>query len=377
MTVVFRYAEYGEYHKISEFLQAYWAKDHIYVRVPQLFEWTFRRSTLWDQESYSFALAEDQGEVVGILGGIPFEFNACGRALRAIWLANYMLRPDHRKGALAVRLLGMFRRSPYDVVVAFGITPAVIPFYRLLRWQVLEHIPRHFLALPSAEARLVHLLRLTYPDWPMHRAEAISKFFSLDDLPRTSGVSLKILPPHWNDCDWPRIASQTIGAARNVDYLSWRYQHHPCFDYSFITIPEGGRTGLIVWRLETIHHATPQGPEAVDRIGRLVEFLPVSRHNALDLFSSFVDELCHADTLGADYYGYHSQIGRWLEQLGFRRVADHADGHAIPSRFQPLEAKGGQITSAVYIPIDVPSCVVDPQCIWYWTKSDADQDRPN
>jgi hypothetical protein len=132
-----------------------------------------------------------------------------------------------------------------------------------------------------------------------------------------------------------------------------------------------------VWRLETIHHATPQGLEAVDRIGRLVEFLPVSHHNAIDLFSSFVDELCHADVLGADYYGYHSRLGLWLEQLDFRRVAGHADGHVIPAWFQPLEAKGGQITSAVCIPSDVPSCVVDPQYNWYWTKSDADQNRLN
>jgi hypothetical protein len=54
---------------------------------------------------------------------------------------------------------------------------------------------------------MVHLLRLTYPDWPMHRAEAVSRCFSLVGLPRTPVPSLKTLPPHWDDFDWPHIAS--------------------------------------------------------------------------------------------------------------------------------------------------------------------------
>jgi hypothetical protein len=377
VTIEFRYATFGEYHRISKFLDEHWAKDHVYVRMPRLFEWTFDRNGLWDQEGYSFALAEDKGEIVGILGGIPFVFNCLGWASRAIWLANYMVRPDYRRGPTAMRLLSMFRRSPYDAVVAFGVASTAVSFYRLLRWQVLEDIPRHFAILPDTGARTVNLLHLAHPDWEVERAEALARFFRLVDFPKTSVQGAKTLPLSWNDYDWLQIASRTVGAARDLAYLTWRYLEHPCFAYRFIAVPEGNRTGLAVWRLETIHCATPHGREEVDRIGRLVEFLPVSRHNAKDLLSLFWHELYEANAFGADYYGYHGESGAWLREFGFQSIESYPDGHAIPSRFQPLESKGGRILSAVFVQDKVPTCSVDPHCVWYWTKSDADQDRPN
>lgn len=377
MTVELRYAAFGEYPLVSRFLNEYWAKDHAYVRLPQLFEWTFGRSGLWDREGYSFALAEEKGEVVGILGGIPFTFNCFGKASRAAWLANYMVRPDYRRGPLGVRLLSLFRRPPYETVVAFGVARSVIPLYRLLQWRVLEDIPRHFIVLPEAEDRMAHLLRLAQPDWTGERATDLARFFCLADIPAATVEYEKILPPNWDEYDWPQVASQTVGAARDLDYLTWRYVRHPVFRYRFIGVPEGHRTGLLIWRLETIRHGKPDGVEEVDRVGRLVEFLPASHNNARQLLTLFTQELSEIQALGADYYGYHGQSRDWLNEFGFRAVDEHPDGQAIPSRFQPLDQRGGCIRSAVSVPDMVPICASDVRCPWYWTKSDADQDRPN
>ena len=97
MTIELRYAGFDEYPRISRFLAAHWAADNIYVRERRLFDWTFGRSALWDRDGYSFALAEAGGEIVGILGAIPFEFNRLGAGARALWLANYMIAPEHRR----------------------------------------------------------------------------------------------------------------------------------------------------------------------------------------------------------------------------------------------------------------------------------------
>jgi hypothetical protein len=271
----------------------------------------------------------------------------------------------------------MFRRRPYDAVVAFWISSMIIPFYRLLRWQVLEDIPRHFALLPDAGKRMVNLLRVAYPDWQPDRAEGLAHFFRLAKLHRSSRHDVKQLPQSWDQHDWPAIAFKTVGAVRDLDYLKWRYVEHPCFDYRFIIIPEGSRTGLAIWRLETIRCTTPQGIEEVDQIGRLLEFLPASLNNAKDLLSRFWQELADTDAMGADFYGYHGEISSWLKEFGFRATGDHPDGHAIPSRFQPLDGRGGRIMSAMSIQHEVPYCSNGPDCIWYWTKSDADQDRPN
>jgi hypothetical protein len=185
------------------------------------------------------------------------------------------------------------------------------------------------------------------------------------------------VPSDWDRRDWPDWASRTSGAARDADYLRWRYLDHPCFDYRFVTVPEGARTGLAVWRLEAIRADGPTGRVEVDRIGRLVEFLPVSRSNAETLLAAFLGQVAACDGMAADYYGYHGETRRWLEELGFPGTGFHQDGNALPSRFQPLDRKGGGIMSAMFVHDCSPPCPDDPECPWYWTKSDSDQDRPN
>jgi Acetyltransferase (GNAT) domain len=376
VTIEFRYARFGDYQKISRFLESYWAKDHVYVRMPHLFEWTFRGGSLWERDKYCFALAEDSEEIVGILGGIPFVFNCLGDTSPAVWIVNYMVRPDYRRGSTAVSLLNMFR-SAFASVISFGNNPGVVPLYRALRARILTDIPRHFVVLPDGADRFVNLLRIAYPDWPSGRAEKLARDFQITEIPSESVRSSSALPGDWDKKGWPPFAPKVVGAARDLDYLTWRYCNHPCFRYRAITVEDGDRPGLLVWRLETIRRATPQGLEDVDRIGRLVEFLPSSRDNATILLSRFWHELAEAGAFGADYYGYHGESRVWLQESGFREVGGHPDGPAIPSRFQPLEAKGGTILSALFVADKVPPCSIDLACNWYWTKSDSDQDRPN
>jgi Acetyltransferase (GNAT) domain len=377
MTTEFRYLKFGEFHRVGRFLNEYWAKGHVYARMPQLFDWTFSRRTGWDREEYSFAVAEDKGEIVGILGAIPFVFNCLGRRSRAVWLVNYMVRPDYRQGPIALRLLGMFGPDHFDVTATAGLNPGLIPLLKALRWQLLEDFPRHFLVLPRAVERMVELLRLAYPDWQADRANTLARFFEWRGVFETALPCEKRVPPGWDRLDWPQIASRTIGAVRDLDYLTWRYLEHPCFKYQFIALPEEERTGLAVWRLETIHMATPRGLEEVDRIGRLVEFLPVSEHNAKNLLSLFVQELHNANAFAADYYGYHGETRAWLRKFGFHGVDGHPDGQTIPTRFQPLDQHGGRLISAVLVGNETPVCSMAADSLWYWTKSDGDQDRPN
>lgn len=382
MTVEFRYAALDDYGRISSFVDNYWAKDHVYVRLPKLFDWTFGRRGLWDRDGYSFALAEDKGEIVGILGGIPFSFNCFGKSSRGAWLANYMVRPDYRRGSVGIRLLNMFRRPPYETVVAFGVVPSAIPLYQLLRWRILDDIPRHIMVLPEAEHRMARLLMLARPDWSEDRAAALVRFFRLTKTPvavdetRLSAY-LRNPPPDWDKHDWAAISSHTVGGSRDLDYLTWRYIKHPVFDYRFIGVSEGSRTGLLVWRVETIRRATPHGVVEVDRLGRVLEFLPASARNAQQLLAVFTHELSEMKALGADYYGYHSKTRRYLEEFGFRSTGAHPDGPFVPSRFQPLDQRCGQIRSAISVQDETPTCTFASDCSWYWTKSDADQDRPN
>jgi|HubBroStandDraft_6_1064221.scaffolds.fasta_scaffold172663_2 hypothetical protein len=377
MAVEFRYATLNEYQRISDFLGQYWAQGHVYTRMRDLFDWTFRRPGLWDPETYSFTVAVDGGDLVGILGGIPFTLNRKGHFSKAVWIVNYVVRPDYRKGAMALQLLSSFRKPEFAAVVAFGINPITVPIYQVLRGKVLPEIPRHFLIMARQEERMVRLLKITQPYWPHERiTDLISTFHNrkLRGSPSHAGNSL---PANWDEKDWAELSTHTVGAARDADYLDWRYRDHPVFDYRFVTVPEGSRTGLAVWRLETIQRATDLGREDVDRIARLLEFLPASLENADQLFGAVLRDVEAAGAMAIDFYSYHSITRKWLKEVGFPGSDSHVDGDCLPSRFQPLDGKKGGIMSAIFLQDIHSSNFTADDCPWYWTKSDSDQDRPN
>jgi hypothetical protein len=117
--------------------------------------------------------------------------------------------------------------------------------------------------------------------------------------------------------------------------------------------------------------------EGVDQFGRLVEFLPASAANGKALLAVFLQELEALDVMGADFYGYLGENRKLLEQAGFKSSVEHFDGAYVPTRFQPLDGKGGELLSAIFAPPDIPKGFGNDSCPWYWTKADSDQDRPN
>lgn len=377
MPIDFRYAHPQDYERISKFLDEYWAKDHIYVRSRPLFDWTFQRRNLWPEDGYSFAVGEVHGELVAILGGIPFQFNEFGKKSTGVWIVNYVVRPDYRKGSTALQLLSMFRRPPFSPVIAFGINPATSSIYRILRGEVLKEIPRHFLVMPGAQERMRNLLQIAHPDFGKDRISSLASAFELTHVPNPPATYAATLSEDWDRQDWSHFACHLVGAARDLDFLSWRYLKHPQLRYRFLTIPDGSRSGLIVWRLEMIQRSTEGRRVDVDRIARIVEFLPVSRKNAHDLFALFLEKAAAADAFAADYYSYHGPSRHWIEEMGFCSTDKHPEGNLIPSRFQPLDGKGGGILSAMFTHEGTPACSTDSTCVWYWTKADSDQDRPN
>jgi hypothetical protein len=195
-------------------------------------------------------------------------------------------------------------------------------------------------------------------------------------LPETEIACGDALPGDWDSVDWPALAAGTIGAARDLDYLQWRYLAHPRFTYRVVAVKEGARTGVLIWRLETIRRATPEGRVDVDRIARVVELLPASPANASELLAAAMSQMNAAGALGADFYGYHSETNCALERAGFIDTAKIPDGEHLPSRFQPLDGKGGGILSAMFLKETAPGFAGEDSP-WYWTKSDSDQDRPN
>lgn len=377
MGIDFRFAETSDYDRISEFLASHWAEDHVYTRDRALFDWTFGRRSHWVGSGYSFALAEEHGEVVGTLGGIPFTFNDRGRTSEGVWIANYALRPDYRKGATAFKLLDMFRGEPYEVTIACGLNPETTVIYRVLRGRVLPPMPRHVAVLPGRQDRMAALIGTAHPDWDGDRIDRLSAAFTMNtrlSAPEQWGDNI---PDCWDAAEWPRISKATIGAARDAQYLRWRYIDHPSFEYKIVTREDAGRTGLAVWRRETINVQEGCTLRPFDDFMRIVEFLPVSKANAGELLGCLVSLADRLNVVGMDFFGYDSWSRQYLNELGMLAVDGEPDGSLIPTRFQPLDGKATQVYNAMFADDRTPECSVGGDCRWYWTKSDSDQDRPN
>ena len=389
-----------QYPLAADFLHRYWAANHIYTRDKALFDWTFHREGFGNRDTYSFAVAEQDGQVVGVLGGIPFRFNDRGQERPGFWLANWKLRDEFRRGTTGLDLLNHFYAPPDQVTISFGINPTVARLYQAMRWPVMDNIPRYFAVHPARAEEFAHLLHLANPVWPGGKGQAMAQAL-LAHPPQTTSVAT-FAPPdpaEWDQRSWASMKLELTGPVRDAAYLHWRYVQHPTFQYRFIQVPDsaasaltGGippgthrqwgywrhSTGLLVWRLETIHHKVGDELRDVAKIGRLVEFLPASRENATHLLSHLWHALDQAGAFGCDCYLYHGQLGQWLADAGLHRLDDHPDGNAVPSRFQPLDSAGGQIRSAVSLRTPpFPAYPYAPDCTWYWTKSDSDQDRPN
>jgi hypothetical protein len=377
MAVHVRYLRQDEYAIAAEFLHRYWSPNHVYTRDRRLFDWTFGRRGLAGPDEYTFAVAAEGREVVGILGGIPFAFNNHGDRDPGVWLTNWFVRPEARATGAGILLLSVFQKPRRSVLISFGITQNVAILYRQMNWSIIDNLPRFCFVLPGREARAASLFRSANPEWTWEDSAAIARWLTLEEEFAARDSFQCFLPGDWDERGWKRWAPVSVGGARDLPYLTWRYAEHPAFHYETAVVEENGEYGLAVWRVESVRQPAVDFTEGGERIGRIVEFLPLSLQNARQLFGIIVRSLREADAVGADFYVQHAAIAETVRQIGMRDTLAHVKGMAIPSRFQPVDNRGGRILSAVGGTMRGDQGQTLETADWYWTKSDSDQDRPN
>jgi len=372
-----RLANLEEYSNISSFINQHWKKNHTYTRSKELFDWTFRDNPAWNELGYSISIAIESDSIVGMLGTIPFELNVYGQNFRACWLVNWLLIPEARKGRVGLNLLNLFSKNYGYDTISFGINDTIARLYAALKWQYMPAIPRMVWINSKNIENAEKLLIETNPNINITEIrEYISKHkTTLKEINSTSINPIdQIKSGDWDNNGWENWRYKTVGCSRDAKYLKWRYFEHPIYQYETRMIADGANIGLIIWRVETTSKANLNGQlEEYFPIARIVEFLPISDSNALDLMSEFIK---HSDTLGviaADFYCYNEEICQILNRIGFLTSNIHT-GVVLPNYTQPL-ANGGDIRSAIYL---AQGHKIDANApAWYWTRSDSDQDRPN
>lgn len=377
MSITLRYAGWEDRAQAMSLVDQLWRRGHRLSWDVPLFDWMFgARRHLWDHDGYSFAIASNQDEPVGIHAGVPFRLNVRGESKLGLWRMLWIVVPDARAGNAGLLLHRAVDRPPY-INVSFGINDLVARLYKAMGYALIPDIPRHVAVLPGGAAASDALLGIAYPTWEAARRTALVAALQVRVPDRQGGEVAFGLPEDWERQGWAKLAPQVIGAARDQDYLTWRYVDHPGFTYRLLSVRQGADLALAVWRAETIRAPGQDG--ALCQMGRVVEILLPEPRLGPDLLAALYADMTAQGMALADYYGYHHATAQLLDGCGFRAAHDVVDGPLIPTRFQPLDGGTGTIKSGLHAPkgLEVPSFPVGPGGDWLWSKGDSDQDRPN
>jgi hypothetical protein len=163
-----------------------------------------------------------------------------------------------------------------------------------------------------------------------------------------------------------------VGTDKPARYISWRYHHHPIFQYRLRLARTADRiTALIVTRLEV-----PRDRD--ETILRVVELL--GEPASLRVLAT--DELRRAreaKALFADFHAVGRRFAQPLEAIGFQKLDAEGSGALIPHRFQPLQFGWIPLTSAFHLAAEFRGRV--PKLLecddFHISRADGDQDRPN
>jgi len=375
------FCERAEIPSLVEFIRDYWKKDHIFVRNPDFLQWHYdhRRFQGVPEGGLSFILARDSEGVIGVLGLNEVGFNVFGEKGASVWPSIWYARPEYRRKFIGARLWQQVVKLRYSAICMIGMNPSVRPFFHSLGYEMLINTPRWCGVLdPSRTEEFL----AENPDSNASEIRTLVGSLTLknvDDVSKScSQKNLELLD--WDDSisdEWDsswneNFALTMVGTDKPAEYLSWRYHHHPIFQYRLRLARTAGRiNGLIVTRLET-----PRDRD--ETILRVVELLgePAS------LRVLAIEELRRArdkKALFADFHGVSHRFAQPLEAIGFQKLDAEGSGALIPHRFQPLQFGQIPLTSAYHLADEFRGRV--PKLLecddFQISRADGDQDRPN
>lgn len=350
--IIIRQARKADLDRIVDYLRDYWRVDHVFVQSPELLVWQHQDPD--DDELLNYALAEriedEQSELLGLLGFMPFRRFDAAASWRALSLAIWHVRTDAGTPGLGLQLLSWItKRKKPDFIAAIGITAIVEPIYTAYGY-----------ALGRLEQAAL------FGPWS---TEGIAS-----GIPDTSRG--EILPD--SDVDLIRVDLTATPALRaNIDdlgaavlppkswaYLSGRFLTHPAYQYEVWAIRIKANVSLVIV-LRRVEVETAAGLRTILRIVDMIgPSEPLARAGAV------LQELCRtamADYLDIVHYGIDQDI---LSTAGF--VAQNETNELIlPNYFEPFEQKRVTISiafKALGNTSDLPVRLM---------RADSDQDRPN
>lgn len=344
-----RVARASEEPGIVAFLRDHWKPRHIFVTNPEVLRWQHHHPDRAD-EALTFVLAARRGtgELLGLLGFVPFRRFDPSASWTELALAIWKVRDDAEAPGLGVLLLKfLIRELRPELVCAIGVSEIAMPIYRALGYTVgnATHAAlfparrylggRVALGVPPEAGKAIP----QDPEVEMTSMRARQRMQAVAELEAVAGLGV------------PR---------KSWAYVCERYLNHPFYEYSVHAIRAAGcLRALLVWRrVESPLGAVARGVDVLGDVDVLAR-CGASLRDLLDEAACEYFDVVH--------YGVSPTI---LKAAGFVSTTEYPD-LVLPNYFEPFEQRNVDIRVAFRATGDLAARPIR------LFRADSDQDRPN
>ena len=369
--IVFRDVRLDEVSAVGELFHKQWRENHIFYRDPSVLLWQFYDNPYRKLFSEDLTLlgAFINNKLVGVHGYMPFVFNILGEKKYGCHLCNWYAGEEIRKGPCAIRLRNQVLESHFfSVCFGFDLTPPARFIHKRCGMVIEDVFPRYIRFIDKENC--YHLFKgytgfeSTITEWYRH-----SKGFYFEEDTNIIAKEVEtILDLPWDEFYWDRIAPLFVGPAREKQYLAWRYEKIPVFQYHYIcAYKDDALSGLLVYRIEKVI-----GSEF--KVLRIMDILCDEESSGL-LLDRVIEVGRRENVVLADFFCTSDYYDSALAKRGFI-IPKGDEPYPIPFLFRPLEP--------TKLSIDFCWQILDPKVDiekfrrhLYYTKADGDFDRPN
>ena len=331
-----RFASVGDLDGIISFIRGNWAFDHVFVKNTELLLWQHSGKA---KGTLNFVLAEEGGNISGLLGFIPMRRFDPNLLSNDVGLALWKTASSAAPGT-GVRLLRYLteQESPTRVS-AIGLSQMVLPIYRSLGFEVGE---------------LFHGAIL-------NENRNVGKFLgdSVRSRPGSKSAARLTLMSESFDRQCQSKFSR-LDTSRNLEksvtYINQRFERHPWYSYSFLFFEtDEGESLMLTCRIVDV---------AVARILKVVDVLGDVK--IIEQISSPIQSVLEETNCDYADFLFAGLLCPQSEVAGFA-IPSTMGPDGLPTKFEPLDRSGG--------PVHFVTSVLGSGMLI--SISDTDQDRPN
>jgi hypothetical protein len=364
---------------VGEFYHKHWKNDHVLYRDRRLLLWLYHDSAYARScgTGLTAKAAFEADRMIGIYIYIPFCLNLYGDRKRGCFLSAWWVDPENRNSPLGLRLLHELQfRSGFDACIA-GINTAVSQrLYERMGWAAHRVVPRLIFVLDDV------LLRDLINERGLRSSlfESAQHALPLQECLRSGSdtASFEIAEPasfdefpraEWDEFYWKQAAPDNFGAARETDFLQWRYGDSPVFRYrTFLARRSGSLVGIAITREERVRDSNVNLVRLIDLVGE-----PAA---AGALLSSVIHAGRQIGAAFVDFFCANEKLAQQLKTLGFVDAREPAsEQYWIPYLFQPIDHSRMSLSCAWWVKgMDMRAARSTTDI--YLTKGDHEFDRP-